>query len=230
MSRRNKLGKFADLLKYPHVYENFDPLVPVLHRSATETVQMKGKWKSDHFGNENPLTLELACGKGDYAMSLARAYPDRNIMGVDVKGARIWKGATDALAENIDNVAFLRTRIEQIGNFFEPNEVDEIWITFPDPFLRESKENRRLTSPNFLDRYKKILKPGAIIHLKTDEVQLYDYTMEVLSEYDSVNIIYHNDDIYASNLAYAELEYKTFYERMHLANGLTIKYIRFTIN
>lgn len=230
MSRRNKLSKFADILSYPNVYENYEPSDPKLLKSETEEADLKGLWSQGHFANDFPLTLELACGKGDYALALSRSYPARNFIGVDIKGARIWRGATTALEENITNVAFLRTKIEQIDLFFAPQEVDEIWITFPDPFLDDSSENRRLTSPNFLKRYQNILKKGGIMHLKTDSTPLYEYTMEALSNFEDANILYHNDDIYASELAYPELIHKTHYEVQHLANNLTIKYIRFTIN
>ncbi len=230
MSRRNKLSKFADILAYNNVYENYDPKDPKLIKSEDLEVNLKTKWSSDHFGNSNPITLELACGKGDYALALAKAYPERNFIGVDIKGARIWRGATTAIEEEINNVAFLRTRIEQINLFYAPEEIDEIWITFPDPFLDDNSINRRLTSPNFLVKYQEILKKGGIMHLKTDSRPLYDYTLEALAAFDDATILYQNDDIYASELAYPELVHKTFYEYQHLANGLTSKYIRFTIN
>ena len=150
MSRRNKLQKFAELLTFPNVYENFDPENPQLIGLNGMPVDRKGKWKKEHFKNDFPITLELACGRGEYSLGLGRMYPERNFIGVDIKGARIWKGARIALEENLTNVAFLRTRIEQIALFFDPEEIDEIWITFPDPFLRKSKANRRLTSCRFL--------------------------------------------------------------------------------
>lgn len=230
MSRRNKLSKFADILAYTNVYENYDPKDPKLIKSEDIEIDLRNKWASDHFNNSNPVTLELACGKGDYALALARSYPDRNFIGVDIKGARIWRGATTAIEEKINNVAFLRTRIEQINLFYGKEEVDEIWITFPDPFLDDNSINRRLTSPNFLVRYQDILKKGGIMHLKTDSRPLYDYTLEALTAFEDATILYQNDDIYASELLYPELIHKTFYEHQHLANGLTSKYIRFTIN
>ena len=139
MSKRNKLQKFAEVLSFSNVFENFSHSDPHLVGQNAERVDLKGKWQSDHFKNSNPVTLELACGKGHYTLGLARMYPERNFIGVDIKGARIWRGAHDALEEGLSNVAFLRTRIEQIAAFFEPHEVAEIWITFPDPFLRKSK-------------------------------------------------------------------------------------------
>ncbi|MEL6941200.1 MAG: tRNA (guanosine(46)-N7)-methyltransferase TrmB [Bacteroidota bacterium] len=185
---------------------------------------LKGRWANNHFQNEHSITLELACGKGDYTVGLARLYTDRNFVGVDIKGARIWRGATTALEENLSNVAFLRTRIEQLHYFFEPEEVAEIWITFPDPFL--NKESRRLTAPRFLELYKKVLKKDGIVHLKTDSPELYEYTLEVLSEVDTFELLYEENDIYSKPLYLPELEIKTFYEKGHLEVGKTIKYIQ----
>lgn len=226
MSRRNKLMKFDELLTYPNVYENFDAENPKLVSQGKE-FQLKGNWAKQHFKNSNPLVLELACGRGEYSIAMSRLNPQKNFIGVDVKGARIWKGATIALKEDLPNVAFLRTRIEQINLFFEQGEVDEIWITFPDPFLRNSKANRRLTSPDFLKRYEGLIAPQGIIHLKTDEIQLYEYTLEVLNEQTTYQLVYQNDDIYAGPLYDEILDVKTHYERQHLANGKTIKYLRF---
>ncbi len=229
MSRRNKLQKFAEVLSFPNVYENFDAKKPVLTGSGGAEVDLKGHWAQHHFGNQNPITLELACGKGDYTLGLARLFPQRNVIGVDIKGARIWRGAKTALEENLNNVAFLRTRIELIAHFFEKGEVAEIWITFPDPFLRTSKANRRLTSKPFLEQYKKILADTGLVHLKTDEPNLYEFTLEVLADNTDYQLLYHDDDIYAKPLPMPELELKTFYEKQHLAAGKTIKYIRFQL-
>jgi tRNA (guanine-N7-)-methyltransferase len=227
---KNKLKKFRDLLTFPNVYENYDPKFPKLLRDEDTEVEMKGQWKSSHFKNSNPLVLELACGRGEYTVALASAFPDRNFLGVDVKGARIWKGAAFALENHLYNAAFLRTRIEQIALFFAENEVDEIWITFPDPFLRESKENKRLTSTRFLDTYKKILSPGALIHLKTDDPTLYEFTLSTVMNYPGATLLYHKDDIYKDELDFPELSFKTYYEKSHLADGRKIKYLRFKIN
>lgn len=229
MSRRNKLQKFAEVLSFPNVYENFDAKNPVLTSTGGREVNLKGKWAQQHFENDKPITLELACGKGDYTLGLARLFPERNFIGVDVKGARIWRGAKTALEENLSNAAFLRTRIELITHFFEKGEVAEIWITFPDPFLRKGKANRRLTSQLFLEQYKKILKANGLVHLKTDEPNFYEFTLEVLSENNDYTLLYNDDDIYAKELTMPELELKTFYEKQHLAAGKTIKYIRFQL-
>ena len=230
MSKRNKLQKFAELLTFPNVYENFNPKQPGLVGENGAPAELKGKWAEQHFGNAKPITLELACGKGDYTLGLARSYPDRNFIGVDIKGARIWKGAGIALKEELNNVAFLRTRIEQIALFFEPDEVAEIWITFPDPFLNEKKAKRRLSSPRFIKEYRKILQKGGLVHLKTDDPTLYEYSLETIQEDTANTVLYHNNDIYAGELFIPELEIKTFYEKMHLSVGKKIKYIQFKIN
>lgn len=230
MTRRNKLGKFADILTFPNVYENFNFRDNLLTSNEEDRVYMKGQWRKDHFQNEDPLVLELACGRGEYTNALAEAYPKKNFIGVDIKGARIWKGAKYALAQELDNVAYLRTRIEFIENFFQQDEVDEIWITFPDPFLKEGSENRRLTSPPFLDRYRNILKKDGIIHLKTDDDTLYEYSLEIGQSYPHIDIEFHHDDIYQGELPIDELAYKTYYEIKHLAAGKKIKYIRFRLH
>ncbi len=226
MSKRNKLQKFAELLTFPNVYENFDPKFPELAGRNGQPADVKGRWAQQHFGNENPITLELACGRGEYSLELARRYPERNFIGVDVKGARIWKGAKIALSENLGNVAFLRARIEQIALFFAPGEIDEIWITFPDPFLENSKTNRRLTASNFLAEYRKITKPGSLLHLKTDSPELYAFTLETFAQEPGLQLLYHNDDIYAGPLLLPELETKTHYEYIHLSEKKTIKYVQ----
>jgi len=226
---KNKLWKFSENLNFPNVYENFDIRTTELLGENGEPVEMVGHWAKRAFGNDHPITLELACGRGEYTLALARLRPDRNFLGVDIKGARIWKGASQALEAGMNNVAFLRTRIERIAQFFEAEEISEIWITFPDPFPRKSKANRRLSGPNFIKEYRKILKKGGIVHLKTDDPGLYEFTMESLAVDPSCTILYHADDIYSAPLAYEELAVKTYYERMHLEAGKTIKYIRFTI-
>ena len=155
MAGRNKLQKFAEMLSFPNVYENFDNVELTLTGENGRVVDMKGNWNAAHFKNNNPITLELACGRGEYALALGRMFPERNFVGVDIKGARIHQGARVAMEEGLTNVAFLRTRIEFIEHFFAQNEVSEIWITFPDPFLRESKSNRRLTSAICVQRARK---------------------------------------------------------------------------
>ena len=205
MSRRNKLQKFAEVVSFSNVYENFDATNPRLMGENGVPVILKGSWKSIHFKNDYPITLELACGKGDYAVGLAELFPERNFIGVDIKGARIWRGAKTALETGLQNVAFLRTRIEQAALFFGVNEVDEIWITFPDPFLRKGKENRRLTSLNFLERYRQFLKNGGLVHLKTDDPTLYAFTLEVLAQQQDYVLLYQ------SHMNYENLYYSTLF-------------------
>lgn len=226
MSKRNKLQKFAELLTFPNVFENYNPENPKLIGLNEQEVDLKGKWQSSHFGNDRPITLELACGRGEYSLGMARMYPDRNFIGIDVKGARIWKGAKIALEEKLNNVAFLRTRIEQLNLFFDKHEVEEIWITFPDPFLKSGKENRRLTAPRFLTSYRQIIKSQGIINLKTDSTELYEFTLDVLKEHPTAKLLYHHSDIYGAELLLPELAIKTYYENLHLAAKKKIKFIR----
>ncbi|TVR86881.1 MAG: tRNA (guanosine(46)-N7)-methyltransferase TrmB [Saprospirales bacterium] len=227
MSRRNKLEKFADNLTYKHVYESFEFGDPVLTRTEIEKVKMAGLWHKLQFCNSHPILLELACGKGEYTLDLARRYPNKNFIGVDVKGARIWKGATIARTEKLSNVAFLRTRIEQIELFFAREEVSEIWITFPDPFPKEGKENRRLTSPPFLEKYQTLLKKGGVVHLKTDSDLLYKYSLKSVENFPNAQIYQSNSNIYAGELPNPDLDILTYYEKQHLEDGRTIKYLKF---
>lgn len=229
MSNRNKLQKFEELRSFPNYYQHEVTGEPLLTTANGHRLAMKGQWSQLHFNNSQPITLELACGRGEYAVALAARYPDTNFIGVDIKGARIWQGARRAMEAGLTNIAFLRTRIEMINLFFVAQEVSEIWITFPDPFLRPSKADRRLTSPPFLARYRELLKPGGLIHLKTDDQQLYEFTLEVVAETTDARLLYHNDDIYAGVLPFEELSTRTYYENMHLQAGKTIKYIRFSL-
>ncbi len=226
---KNKLARFSELSTFSNTYQNYDVKDPKLVDCEGDEVEMKGSWQEKHFKNNNPIVLELACGGGEYTVALAKKYPDKNVIGVDIKGNRIWKGAKIAMEENISNAAFLRTRIEQLDLFFGKDEVSEIWITFPDPFLRKSKAQRRLTSSRFLKIYRKVLKENGLVHLKTDDPTLYKFTVDTIEE-EKINMVYHNDDIYSAELFTEELEVKTYYERMHLEHGKTIKYVRYTIN
>ncbi len=222
---RNKLKKFAELTALPNVFENADSSKPQLTYGDNIEVEMKGQW-SEFFKNDKPIVLELACGRGEYSVALGAIYRGKNFIGVDIKGARLHQGATHALEQNLQNVAFLRTRIEQIELFFAENEVSEIWITFPDPFLRESKRNRRLTSIPFLERYCKFLKPRGVLHLKTDSTELYDFTLETLSAQTLFKLISYDNDIYSKPITVPELNVKTYYEKKHLQDGRLIKYIK----
>ena len=235
---RQKLKKFAELQTFPNVYDNLDVRDPKNTVLLGQHVYIKGKWASEHFKNDNPITLELACGRGEYAVALGQMFPERNFIGVDVKGSRIHKGAKEAIDMGLTNVAFLRTRIEQIEHFFVKNEVAEIWITFPDPFLRDSKSNRRLTSVPFLNRFRTFLQPEGIVHLKTDSPDLYDFTLDICKNSveernpDSIgkgaSLLLCDSDIHAKSLIMNELSVQTYYEKANIAK-CTIKYIRFKI-
>ncbi len=223
---KNKLRKFSDLNEFPNVYQNFSQKDKVVYDSNGSEVNLKGKWNTDHFKNDHPITLELACGGGEYTVGLAQRYPNRNFIGIDIKGARIWKGAKQSLDEGLTNAAFLRTRIELLPYFFEEKEINEIWITFPDPFMK--KANRRLTAGVFLLMYQKLMKTDGLIHLKTDSAELYEFTQRMMVEYDC-KVEYHHDDIYSGDLYTPELEIKTYYEKMHLEKGKKITYTRFQL-
>jgi tRNA (guanine-N7-)-methyltransferase len=189
---------------------------------------MKGRWHKAYFDNDHPIVVELACGKGEYTVNLARAYPHKNFIGIDIKGNRIWKGARQALEEDLHNVAFVRTRIEQLPVFFAPGEIDEIWITFPDPFPRRSRAKKRLTSARFLDIYKKVLRAGGNIHLKTDDTNLFQFTLETLDEagIEPNAVIW---DVHSMDNPPEALQILTYYEQMHLAAQKKIKYLRFSL-
>ncbi len=227
MSRRRKLEKFGAILSYPNVYEMTEPRTSLLRKNVNEVEDLRGKWSSV-FPSKQPLCLELACGRGEYTVALARRNPHINYIGVDIKGARIFQGATIAIDEDLSNVAFLRVRIEHIDNYFSPDEVDEIWITFPDPF--PAKENRRVTSPRFLEGYHKILKSEGVINFKTDDDELFEYSLEMINNSELFRLEYSNENIYAAPLYIAALEIKTYYEKMHLKAKKTIKYLQLVKN
>lgn len=189
---------------------------------------MQGKWHQ-FFGNQSPITLELACGKGEYAVGLARMYPERNFIGIDIKGNRIWRGAKTALEEGLKHVAFIRSHIDKITDYFLPREVSEIWITFPDPQLRESRSKKRLTHPRFLRLYKKILAAGGSIHLKTDSPDLFRFTLDVIDLY-QLEIIEQSDHIYQEEQVKPELLIKTHYESLDIAQSNRVHYIEFRID
>ncbi len=188
---------------------------------------LKGHWGERMFGNANPIVLELGCGKGEYTVCLAEKYPDRNFIGIDIKGARLWKGAKYATVNNLGNVAFLRTRIEFIESLFAQGEISEIWITFADP--QEKKPKKRLTHPLFLARYRNILSPGGIVHLKTDSRLLHYFTLETAAV-NSLTVMEHNEDIYGTGRADDLLSIQTFYESNFLRQGIPITYMSFRID
>ena len=215
---KNKLRKFAEMETLECVFQF--PFSTVVEGACP----MRGKWNETYFRNSNPIVLELGCGKGEYAVALGQRFPDKNYIGVDIKGARMWTGAKQVAAQGLKNVAFLRTSIELIDRMFAPGEVSEIWITFPDPQMK--KVNKRLTSTRFLDNYRRILKPDGIVHLKTDSPFLYTYTNELV-KINHLQVEVNTDDLYHSGIADDILEIKTYYERQWLSRGLTIKYLKF---
>jgi tRNA (guanine-N7-)-methyltransferase len=216
---KNKLEKFAEMAGFANVVQPAELMV--------QNFEYKGKWSADFFHNNHPITLELGCGKGEYTVALSKVYPSVNFIGVDIKGARIWKGAKQALEEKIANAGFLRTRIDMIDNFFGAEEVSEIWITFADP--QPKKQNKRLTSAYFLNLYRRFLKPGAIVNLKTDSRLLHFYTLELLKA-NHIEPIFHTDDLYGSPLPDENLGIKTFYENMFLQEGKRITYLKFSMD
>lgn len=225
---KRKLQKFADINTFPNVLQNTQFKNPVLRNSNSESVNYKGKWSADFFDNQNPIVLELACGKGEYTIDMARTTPDKNFIGVDIKGNRIHTGAKRGLEENVKNAAFLRTEITQLPFFFDENEVSEIWITFPDPHLKPCKDQQRLTSERFLQIYKNFLQPSALIHLKTDDSTLYAFTLETAKQM-QCTIHYADEDIYCKVLPHPFLIIKTYYEKMHLEKGRKIKYVQMSL-
>ncbi|WP_026998480.1 tRNA (guanosine(46)-N7)-methyltransferase TrmB [Eisenibacter elegans] len=212
---RQKLKKFEDNDKAGNIVQAGKPIY--------ETI--KGNWRA-FFGNDKPLVVELACGRGEYSVGLAGVFPEKNFVGVDIKGARLWTGSQAAYAQGLDNVAFLRAYIQNLTDFFAPQEIDELWITFPDPRPRNSDERRRLTHPRFLAMYRQLLKPEGWLHLKTDSDSLFEYTLETLAEHPIKDFV-HTSDLYSSSMAQDHHGIKTYYEHLFSAQGFSIKYLRF---
>lgn len=215
---KNKLQKFDDMNGYPHVFQY--PFA-VLQQ---QEFPLRGRWNADFFRNDNPIVLELGCGKGEYAVGLARRYPGKNFIGIDIKGARMWTGAKASLQEGLPNVAFVRTSIELIERFFAPDEVAEIWITFPDPQMK--KVRKRLTSTRFMALYRRLLRPDGLIHLKCDSPFLFTYTCEMVKA-NRLPVRVQTADLYHSGIDDDILSIRTFYEQQWLERGMTIKYIQF---
>ena len=215
MGKKNKLQKFEDLKSLDNVLEF--------------PKNIKGKWNETFFQNNNPITLELACGKGDYTIALSELYPDKNFIGVDIKGSRIWSGAKQSFDEKLNNVAFLRIRIGMICKCFSKKEIDEVWITFPDPQLKRRRARKRLTHPKFLRKYNVILKENGKIHLKTDSQFLHGFTLGIIAG-ENHSLEDSTVDLYNSEVRRKHMDIKTFYESKFLKQGMPITYLRFSLN
>ncbi len=219
---KRKLQRFAELDLLPTI-------VHPLPFDGEVSHPLSSKWKSDFFKNEQDLVLELGCGRGEYTINLARMFPMKNFVGIDIKGARIWRGAKTAFEEPVKNAGFLRIQLERIEHYFGKHEVDEIWITFPDPHVKQIRENKRLTSSVFLERYRHILKEGGIVHLKTDNRSFYEYTLEVLETL-KIKPEFQTDDVYGMDDIDEVLKIKTTYEEMFSKKGFNICYVRFVLD
>ena len=224
MGSKNKLKRFKDNETFSNVIQ------PTREEVLNDSLKLKGNWKQNFFKNDNPIVLELGCGKGEYSVNLAKLFPNKNFLGIDIKGARFWRGAKTALEEKIANVGFLRTQIELVDLLFEENEVDEIWITFPDPQIKYKRTKHRMTNPDFLDKYKKILKPNGVVHLKTDSEYMHGYTLGLLQGL-GLTIEYAHHDVYGTTNAPKEVtDIQTYYESQYLAVGKKITYLRFNFS
>lgn len=219
---KNKLKKFNDLETFSHVIQ---PSIDELRSNFN----LKGNWRKNFFKNDNPIVLELGCGKGEYTVGLAKNFPEKNYLGIDIKGARIWAGASQALEEKLINVGFLRIRIDWIEMCFNSNEVDEIWITFPDPQIKKNRTTKRLTHPIFLKKYNNILKSNSKIHLKTDSQFLHGFTLGVIAG-ENHTLEDSTEDLYNSVELRDCSKIQTFYENMFLNKGMPITYLRFLLN
>lgn len=235
---KNKLARWTELGSYDNVIQ------PLITDVSDKNHPIKGKWNQQLFKNTNPIVLELGCGRGEYTIGLAKAFPQNNYIGIDIKGARMWRGAKTSNELNLPNVAFLRTRIEFINSFFSEDEVDDIWITFPDPHPGRRNANKRLTSPWFLNSFRHFLKNDGLIHLKTDNKELYDFTTRVLSD-NNLQTIFTTNDLYSQKTAFTDppsdargsysfydniLSIRTHYESIFLEAGLKINYLSFRLN
>ena len=220
---KNKLARWNELETLNNVFQ------PETDAVIGKDHQVKGTWKKKVFMNLNPLVLELGCGKGEYTVGLATRFPDNNYIGIDIKGARMWRGAKTANENKLPNVAFIRTRIEFINSFFSADEVDEIWITFPDPHSGGRNSNKRLTSPWFLNKYRLFLKDKGLIHLKTDNSELYNYSKKIVL-HNELKIVSSTSDLYSQNFSDEILSIKTHYEKIFLKDGLKINYLSFRLD
>ena len=220
---KNKLKRFSENETFTNVFQ------PTREEVVGDQFPLKGKWSSEFFKNDNPIVLELGCGKGEYSVGLAERFPEKNFVGIDIKGARFWRGAKTAVESGMNNVAFVRTQIELINHIFAENEISEIWITFPDPQIKYKRTKHRMTNAEFLERYKKILKPSGLMHLKTDSEFMHGYTLGLLHGLGH-EVIYANHNIYKNEGAPAEVTgIQTFYESQYLEVNKPITYIKFRI-
>lgn len=239
---KNKLARWTELGSFPNVIQpSINDIVETDLSACSDNSKfpagnirvkdhpVKGRWRTDLFRNDNPLVLELGCGRGEYTTGLASRFPAKNYIGIDIKGARMWRGAKTSNEQNLKNAAFLRTRIEFINSFFEHDEVDEIWITFPDPHTGARNANKRLTSPWYLNSYREILKDKGIIHLKTDNAELHEYTKKVVAS-NSLDTVFCTTDLYSGNLPGDILSIRTHYEEIFLKTGLRITYLAFRLD
>jgi tRNA (guanine-N7-)-methyltransferase len=217
---KKKLIHFRENLTFSHLFQ------PRYHE-IEENFRLSSCWGKDFFSNTNPIILELGCGKGEYTVGLAEKYPEKNFIGIDFKGARLWRGAKTVREKKMKNVAFIRTQVDHVNKFFGPGEISEIWITFPDP--QPGKERKRLTAPLFLDRYRILLCPDGILHLKTDDLDFYNYTLEIIEQYHHP-VLFSTDDLYHSGFSEDVISIRTFYENMWLEIGKKICYIKFKLN
>ncbi len=216
---KKKLIHFTENLTFPHL---FQPRYPEL----LPEFRMRGRWNSEFFRNDHPITLELGCGKGEYTVALARRYPDRNFIGIDIKGARLWRGCKTVSDEHIRNAAFIRSHVNNIPLLFAPGEISELWITFPDP--QPNMERKRMTAPRFIERFRKVLVSGGVVHLKTDDAPFYEYTLEVIRDL-GLQKLWATEDLYQSGTTHEVASVRTFYEEKWLAASKKILYVRFAI-
>jgi len=222
VGQKNKLQKFADNRTFSNLFQySYEEIINGFH--------LKGKWAQDFFKNNNDIVIELGCGKGEYSVGMAEMYPDKNFIGLDIKGARLWRGLVTAKEKAIKNVAFVRGRINLVNHYFGKDEVSEIWITFPDPHARDTKARKRLTSPEFLKRYTGFLKKDGVINLKTDNIIVFESTLDTIKEYGH-KIIYQTYDVYSEGIDNELTSIQTFYEKKWLEHGTKIKFLKFSLN